>query len=515
MKHSTKTILFVVILVTLFLCPVQEETFAARRRKSSKRSLQSYLQQYSVVQKKLTDKLDQMIVTPEYESIQDDLKQWKKSYQLASHQIAKIPVKAQPAIESSLPEAEIRAQNELRRVLRKHAIEIYKISQRLIKAGHPSYAYFLVREVIRYDSDNKSARRLLGYVRKGDSWVTPYAAQMYRNNYVWHKQFGWLKKSRVAQYEKGQRYYRGRWMSVAKETAARQDFRHAWQIRTDHYLVKTNHSLEKGVEIATKLEEFYQHFFQVFIGFFNSPEQMAKLFDKGSRSRSGRLKNLYEVHYYRTRDEYNRKLIHKISRINITDGLYFTTDRTAYFYHDPKQDKTHTLYHEATHQLLYESIKQERRVAYTRDFWLLEGIACYMESFQKKDGEISLGNPEYNRFREAGYRFLVNRYYIPLEKLSAIPSEDYKSHPEIRKNYSQSAGLVKFFMEYKDGLYRDALIQHLSNIYKGEGAGRIRYPTLAELIGVKYQILDRQYGEFILKEEADLIKGMVEVDPDE
>lgn len=514
MNSPTKTISFVVILAAFLNLVYQTDSAAANRSRYSKRSLEAYLEQYAETREELNDQLDKMLSSPENESIREEIEKWKKIPPLSSRLMLKIPKEVTPEPEATLPENEYRARRELQRLLTKHAIDLYKISRYMIKAGYPSQAYFLIREVLRYDSDNKAARRLLGYVRYKDLWVTPFAAQMYRKNYVWHDQFGWLPESRVDEYENGQRYYLGQWMSVAKETAARQDFRRAWEVRTDHFLVKTNHSLEKGVEIATKLEEFYQHFFQIFITFFNSPEQIEKLFASGSRSSSNQLERLHEVHYFRTRDEYNRKLVNKIPQINITDGLYYTTDRTSYFFHDPKQDKTHTLYHEATHQLLYESIDEERRVAYTKDFWLLEGIACYMESFKIEDGEVSLGDPNFNRFMEAGYRFIVNRYYIPLHEFSAIHSEDYKRHPEITKNYSQAAGLVKFFMEYKDGVYRDALIQHLSNIYKGENT-RIQYPSLEQLTGVDYRTLDRQYGEFITSEEATLIKGMVEVDPEE
>src|SRR3972149_3983335 len=100
---------------------------------------------------------------------------------------------------------------------------------------------------------------------------------MQREKYVWHDKFGWLLASQVKEYEAGKRYYR-RWMSAEQEAEIRRDFKQAWEVRTEHYLVKTNHSLERGVEIAKLLETYHDFFIQTFAAFFTTPEQMQKLF---------------------------------------------------------------------------------------------------------------------------------------------------------------------------------------------------------------------------------------------
>ncbi len=71
--------------------------------------------------------------------------------------------------------------------------------------------------------------------------------------------------------------------------------------------------------------------------------------------------------------------------------------------------------------------------------------------------------------------------------------EALQSHPEIAKLYSQSAGLTTFLMHYEGGRYRDALDRYLVAVYTGKAdAG-----TLADLTGVGYDALDRQYRDFL------------------
>ena len=407
-----------------------------------------------------------------------------------------LPKQVRERIPLDLPPDERYWRSQLRRLQEQYAKDLYVLSRKVLYAGSPSYAYDLVREVARHDPDHRSARRLLGYVRYGQQWVTPFAASQLRRHQVWHEQFGWLPKSYVEKYEKGLRFFQGRWMTAAQEAEIRRDFNHAWQIRTDHFLVKTNHSLQRGVEVAQALEDFYSYFFQTFAAFFNTPEQMQKLFN-GNGSSGTRVNRPHLVHYYRDRDEYNRRLIKKIPQIAITNGLYYTADRTCYFYHDPDRSNERTLFHEATHQLFYESSSKQRPIAVNSDFWIVEGIACYMESFNRGPGRLSLGDPRYVRFRAARHRYLADGYYVPLQKLVLMGMEEFQSDPNISKNYSQASGLAHFFMHYDDGRYRDALIQHLSDIYSPDERRSARPRSLAELTRTEWRELDRQYGQYV------------------
>jgi len=73
----------------------------------------------------------------------------------------------------------------------------------------------------------------------------------------------------------------------------------------------------------------------------------------------------------------------------------------------------------------------------------------------------------------------------------------FQTAKEIRKNYSQGAALTHFFMHYDEGRYREALIEHLSQIYSPIKAVREHPESLADLTGVEDEILDGQYAEYI------------------
>ena len=419
--------------------------------------------------------------------------------------IQELPKTVQPAIPASLPEDEKKWRRRLRHVRQSYASDLYLLSRRVLHSGYSSYAYRLVREVARQDPNHKSARRLLGQVRLGNEWVTPFAARMIRRNYVWHEKYGWLRKSDIPRYDNGERYENGRWISADKAREIHRDFDNAWQIRTAHYLVKTNDSLEQGVTIAAALERYYNIFFQTFAGFFHTREQLQRLFEgRKSQSRSREGVRPYVVNYFRQREEYNRRLQKKIPQIAITNGLYYPRDRIAYFFHDPKGNNKATLYHEATHQLFYESSGRNRPIAERRDFWIIEGIACYMESFQVEQGKLSLGDPRYIRFRAARYRYLVDHYYVPLARFSAMGLREFQTSAHISKNYSQASGLAHFFMNYDGGRYRDALIAHLSGLYSTNPRERAAVRSLSSLTGVSNAELDRQYGRYLADQQQAL-----------
>lgn len=404
-------------------------------------------------------------------------------------------VRGEPA--SSLPAQERVLRKALRKAEETFGSQLSLLSRKALRAGYPNYAYRLVQEILRHDPDQLFARKVLGYTLRGKTWVTPFAAKKLDDGFVWDERFGWLKKQSVAEYNAGRRYYRGAWRTADQEAEIRRDFRHAWEVQTDHYLVRTNHSLERGVEIAKELERFHDFFMQTFASFFHTSEQMRKLFQVAAAGGNLPLqRDPYEIYYFRTRDEYVQALKPKVPLIEITNGLYYTTDRIAYFYFDSNLQNQETLFHEATHQLFYETTKANRMIAMDANFWVVEGIACYMESYHAEEGPCTVGDPKQVRIAAARYRCVVDKYYIPLEPFSEMGMPAFQSSKEITKNYSQAAGLVHFFMHYDGGRYREALIEHLSEIYRAPRQ-RNAVKSLAELTGVPYAELDGQYVEYM------------------
>ena len=170
-----------------------------------------------------------------------------------------------------------------------------------------------------------------------------------------------------------------------------------------------------------------------------------------------------------------------------------TSRRQAYFYVTPGEQDDTNLYHEATHQLFSEIRPVSRDIGRTQNFWIIEGIACYMESLVEHEGWTLLGGNDAVRLRDAQHRLLEDNFYVPLSELIGLGMEALQRDPRIARLYSQSAGLTHFLMHAGGGRYREPLIEYLVAVY----TERDRADTLPKLTGETDARLDEQYREFL------------------
>lgn len=370
------------------------------------------------------------------------------------------------------------------------ADKLYALAEQAVKDKRPSLAYELVLETARENPEHASARRLLGYVNKNGKWLTAFEGRQLAKGQVWDDQFGWLSKAHLERYRKGERYFQGRWLSAADEAAKRADIQQGWRIETDHFEVTTNHSQEEGVRMAQRLERLYAIWQQVFVRYLTSEAEVARRF--AGAAPNFRDPKKHAVAYFRTREEYNQMLLPAQPQIAITLGIYFDSSQTAYFFAGEEQSAG-TVFHEATHQLFQETKTVGPDVGKKNHFWIVEAIACYMETLTEHDGYWTLGGDNAGRLPAARQRLLVDNFYLPLAELTAMGRDDLQRHPNIARIYSQSAGLAAFLMHYDGGRYRDALVSYLDAVYSGKAAPQ----SLAEFAGRNYQQLDGDYRAFL------------------
>jgi hypothetical protein len=418
-----------------------------------------------------------------------------------------LPEQVQPPLPPGAPDADRQWRVKLQKLEKDYAIALYRLARRALQQSHASFAFQLVREVAYHDPDHEHARRMLGFVRDGDEWTTPFARTMRRRGYVDHPEFGWLPKRHVPRHEEGERLFNGKWISAAREAALRSQFQNGWEIETEHFLVKTNHSLEKGVEISRELEAFHRFFIRELPGFFNSPQQMQKLFDEGAAG-SGPSSKRHRVYYYRDKADFVSALRSRQPNVEMINGLYIPADRTAYFYHDPDPFHLETMFHEVTHQLLGESGNRQVNVGEAADFWVIEGIACYMESYRHDEEGTRVGEPHPRTFW-ARRKALDETQYIPMRRFMALGKQDFQTPDmtQLHGYYSQATGMVHFFLHYREGIYRDAFIEYLAHVYSP--VNRIRHVASIETsTGVRLETLDEQYLEHLRSLPADPPPGV-------
>ncbi len=369
------------------------------------------------------------------------------------------------------------------------ADELFAIARRAVRLGHASLAFDLAVAAIRQNPDQESVRRLLGYQKYRDHWRTRYEIERLKKRQVWHERFGWLPAGHVKKYEDGQRYFRGRWISAEQDAALHANIHNGWQVRSEHYIIHTNHSLEAGVALGVKLEKLYLVWKQLFVRFSASEEQVAAMFEgRGGYTPAGP----HEVVYFRDREDYIRSLKPAFENIDISLGIYVESTKKAYFFADEEVDDR-TLYHEATHQLFHESRKVAPGVAQQANFWAVEGIAMYMESLREEGSFYALGGSDDLRMEAARHRLLKDEFYVPFGKFSAKGMLEIQNDDRIATLYSQAAGMTHFLIHYDGGRYRDALVAYLATIYSRRDTAK----TLSQLTRVSYAQLDRQYREFM------------------
>jgi hypothetical protein len=69
--------------------------------------------------------------------------------------------------------------------------------------------------------------------------------------------------------------------------------------------------------------------------------------------------------------------------------------------------------------------------------------------------------------------------------------------PTLQIRYAQATGLAHFFMNYKDGLYKDGFIEFLSQLYSPDQRVRSKAKPIYEILGVPAKDLDVQYVAYI------------------
>lgn len=397
--------------------------------------------------------------------------------------------------------------HRLRFLKEKEADELYKFSQKAMQEDHVSFAYQVVREAARLNPDLETARTLLGYIPYEGEWLTPFEADKKKKKEIWDDRFGWIPAADLPRYEQGLRKYKGRWIPSEHDSELRQDFRNAWEIRTEHWLVKTNHSLERGVEIAGKLEEYYSFFISEFPGLFNSRAQMKKLFAVGTNARPRINQNPFVVHYYKTKEDYVAQLQRQVPIIGVTNGIYLQDDETSYFFHRPEATDESTLYHEATHQILWESRSYKRDIAEANHFWVIEGFACYMESYRRESGVISLGDPEFIRFDNARARLIADRFYLPLATTVELGMKEYQAQQSLPLLYSQASGMVHFFLHAENGRYRDSFLEYVAGIYASRKSNGSDIPSLEKLTGLSFHELDVEYIRYMSRQAEEIVNA--------
>ena len=369
-----------------------------------------------------------------------------------------------------------------------------------------------MREVVARIPDHAEARRLLGYVAHAEGWATPFAAKKLGEGYARHSIYGWVESGWVAHLDRGELpspYLPGRaiqWLPAAQADALRREFAKGWQINTEHFAIRTNVPLAEVIAFGRNLEAMHDVFFSLFADLIGSDHPLTNL-SRPAKTPPGPARKPHRVFYFAEKEEYVQFLL-PVQGEGVRDslGTYLPVKEskrlglpggTSFFFRDPggQLDATETLYHEVSHQLLFESVVGNGYDEKRSNFWVFEGLGTYFETLRPEpDGSIQIGGLVGKRIEVARDRLIANREFIPIGRLASYNKNLFNggNGNDIFLNYAEAMALSVYFMQSHDARYREAFIGYARDVYKGKlkpGAGK----SLEDRLGVKLGEIDRDF----------------------
>jgi hypothetical protein len=213
------------------------------------------------------------------------------------------------------------------------------------------------------------------------------------------------------------------------------------------------------------------------------------------------------VFYFASKDEYVNYFRNRAGAPDLEQSLgYYEPPKSshgrapAYFFRDPNGQLPveANLYHEVSHQLLFETAGSNAYTKNVGNYWVFEGLGTYFETVSPQDdGSLEVGGLVGRRIEEALKSLVDQRREIPLAKFIALDQQDFKKdNPQIYLYYQQAMALAVFLMQWRDGTHRDPFLDYVRDAYRGRlkrNTGR----SLQDRLGQPYETLDRQFLVFL------------------
>lgn len=270
-----------------------------------------------------------------------------------------------------------------------------------------------------------------------------------------------------------------------------------WRATTAHFAVISNTSPEQTEEIARLCEDFHGVWRQLFTSCWTDRRSVIQAFDGRPLRWGGRRRHFVVV--FQTRQQFLNYLQPLESKIEIATGVYRDKDRITYLYAGEPSLRA-TWLHELTHQLFQESAATGLDTGAAANFWAVEAVAMYCESAKFRSDHCLVGGWDAERLQTARYRRRNEGYYLPLKDLNRLTKQDLQQHADIRRLYTQSAGLAHFLIDGRNGAYRRPFLELVRDLYRRPGKSE----SLSQALQVEWHRLDDQYNEFLDVQDEDL-----------
>jgi hypothetical protein len=178
----------------------------------------------------------------------------------------------------------------------------------------------------------------------------------------------------------------------------------------------------------------------------------------------------------------------------------YDTQPRSYFYRDPGNpiSADETLFHEGSHQLLFESAGPTAYADNQGNYWLWEGLGNYFETLvTPKDRSYEIGGLVGARIAKAYDDIVVKMKLVPTADLVAMDKRRFQADPAVYQHYPEAMALVVFLMHHDRGRYRERFLDYVSDAYHGRLRSDSGGRALSRGLGISYDELDRELSQFL------------------
>ena len=419
-----------------------------------------------------------------------------------------------PVVPATQPGPKSPGQTELDAILARAVAALHDLTRRSAHASPPRYALagFCLREILERSPDDREARRVLGYVPYQGGWARPFAVKQIAGGFVDHPTFGWVGKDWVEHLDRGElpapskgAQRAVRWLPANEADQLRSGWNPPWQILTEHFEVQTDVPLAEAISFGRRLEAFYDLFTALMADVLGDNTPLARRL-KRSTDQSIPAPKPHLVLYFASKDEYVERLTPRQGdSIARTLGFYDPPKpgkggrAPAYFFRDQggQLPVTATLYHEVSHQLLFENAGPNAYLKNKGNYWVFEGLGTYFETVvDLSGGWLRYGGVIGPRAAEAARTLVDQGRSVPLGQFIEFEPEQFNQEQAIYLHYQQAMAVSLFLMQSNHGLRRGAFLDYLRDAYHG----RIKRATgrrLEDRLGEPYPTLESQYLAYL------------------
>jgi hypothetical protein len=259
---------------------------------------------------------------------------------------------------------------------------------------------------------------------------------------------GWFPKATADKLKAGQRDLDGEWRPKAEVEKVRRQWDRAWEVETEHFLVRSNLPWEEVQALAGEAEDLCRAFLRVFGVAWRIPPATERM----------------TIHCHATIEEFKSAVASVDPRAVNSPGFYNTNTAVSYFF--KRDGYLTTVLHECTHQVMHRIASSSPGVTARPQFWLFEGLASYFETYE---GPVS--RPTFFRSstpKLEGLRKMAasGSGVLSLAEFTALTQEGFMGKQD---RYFQAMGLVHFLLEGEAGRFRRRFLEYARMVAAGEG----------------------------------------------